>query len=182
VTGEVQATRRVDACCVVSPAVSANGVYDLHMQHSVCLNNLVNLVIVSVHAPARMRTPHRDRPLRLLVLRRSARVAMWAVVLQALNDLEGGAGGDRMVWRCSGPTDTGPILRLDKDAVPPNKQESYGNPSDRPIYSSFIPPERFEAMVASFFEYAPAGVQPKVGGRTWDTHALNRSIHWQSWR
>ena len=100
--------------------------------------------------------------------------------MQALNELEGSGS---KAWRCAAFTDTGPVLRLEHHGVQLSKQQRYGNPCDRPVYSSFIPAERFESVVLSYFRHALQDVHPKYGGWSWaDTHSFNRAVDWHSWK
>jgi hypothetical protein len=64
-----------------------------------------------------------------------------------------------------------------------------GNPDERPIYPSTIPPEEFLAVVKSFFEFGTAGARTaglgSVPRKTWtwkETHAAGpgRSF-WTGW-
>lgn len=101
-------------------------------------------------------------------------------LLQALNAMEDPGSGLR--WRCPRITDTGPVLRLEPDGAMLSKRERYGNPCDRPLHSSAIPPARFEAAVVTFFEHALRGCQPRTGGWEWtDMHAYNRGLDFSSW-
>lgn len=93
-------------------------------------------------------------------------------------------------WDAPGVTDSGPLLRLNDPKGRLTKAERYGNPDERPIWSSTIPRAEFLAVVKSFFEFgtrqakrAP-GVRGKVPRRGWtwrETHAVNAHVDWDKW-
>lgn len=98
-----------------------------------------------------------------------------------LNDVDVGRK-EGMKWGAPRMVDTGPLLRLDASEGKLGKTQRYGHPTARPIYASGMSPAQFEALVVSFFEHGLAGVEPKVGGWSWDElHELNDSIDWKLW-
>eukprot|EP00892_Ulva_mutabilis_P003797 jgi/Ulvmu1/178/UM001_0182.1 len=108
------------------------------------------------------------------------RVSM-APLAEALNAEEDPQRGLR--WRSTRITDTGPVLRLEAGGEMLPKQELYGHPAQRRIHASAIPPERFEAVVLSFFEHALRGCEPRAGGWEWaDMHAYNSGLRHGPWR
>ncbi len=62
-------------------------------------------------------------------------------------------------WQVDSVSDTGPILRLEKDGI--SKAERYANPTDREIYSSSIDPAIFERLIVDFFKYAYRNIAAK---------------------
>ncbi|GAA4301116.1 DUF6687 family protein [Nibribacter koreensis] len=72
-----------------------------------------------------------------------------------LTQLESGG----QTWSADGVTDTGPLLRLQKEKL--TKAQRYSNPTDRPIYSSSIPMELFVQTCLDYFEKVFAGISPK---------------------
>jgi len=63
------------------------------------------------------------------------------------------------VWKVDQITDTGPILRLEKDHL--SKAERYANPLEREVYSSSIQIERFKGFVLDFLSHTYDGIQAK---------------------
>lgn len=101
--------------------------------------------------------------------------------MQALNAEE--APGSGLQWQCPRITDTGPVLRLEKEGEMVGKRERYGHPCQRRIHASTIPPQRFEALVLAFFEATLRGCEPREGGWEWaDMHAYNRALDFGSWK
>jgi len=85
-------------------------------------------------------------------------------------------------WNAPSLVDTGPLLRLDISGEKLSKKERYGHPTARPMYTSGLHGALFQAVVTSFFEHGLKGVQPRVGGWSWEAlHDLNSSIDWQVW-
>jgi hypothetical protein len=76
-------------------------------------------------------------------------------LVKQLNDLETA----EFVWQADKITDTGPILRLEKDKL--SKAERYAHPTEREIYSSGIAEEEFTAIVQEYLEKAYAGITAK---------------------
>ncbi|PSR53842.1 hypothetical protein AHMF7605_10085 [Adhaeribacter arboris] len=62
-------------------------------------------------------------------------------------------------WTAENVTDTGPILRLEGKQL--HKKERYANPTERPIYSSSIPPAIVTEQVVAYFREKYTGVMPK---------------------
>lgn len=87
-----------------------------------------------------------------------------------LNELENSSS----VWCVDHYTDTGPILRLEKDKI--SKADRYDSPSNRPIYSSSIKEEILVDIVTSYFKQALEDIKPKKFW-TWDEiKAINRNF------
>lgn len=76
-------------------------------------------------------------------------------LVNQLNILEQG----NYKWHADGVTDTGPILRLEKDNL--SKAERYANPTEREIYPSSIDPYIFERLVTDFLKFAYRSITPK---------------------
>eukprot|EP00878_Enallax_costatus_P031189 GHUV01034083.1.p1 GENE.GHUV01034083.1~~GHUV01034083.1.p1 ORF type:complete len:111 (+),score=14.40 GHUV01034083.1:90-422(+) len=75
---------------------------------------------------------------------------------------------------------SGPLLRLEKPGHRLTKAERYGQPYDRPIYSSAIPPRKMQAIVQSYLGFGLQGLKPEDGGWNWqDLQDINQQIHWQ---
>jgi len=97
-------------------------------------------------------------------------------------------------WHADGPTDSGPLLRLEhkEDQHRLSKAERYANPFERRILSTMIPVTLLEETALSYFEHAYHGYQlPSYGDRdgekgdslTWrDIQEFNRGIDWQAWQ
>ena len=62
-------------------------------------------------------------------------------------------------WQVDKLTDTGPILRLEKEKL--HKADRYANPNEREIYSSTIPPQKFKSMVIQFLSNSFRSIEPK---------------------
>lgn len=93
-------------------------------------------------------------------------------------------------WDVSGVTDSGPLLRLNDPNNRLSKAERYGNPHERPVYASTIPPAEFLALVKSFFAFGAEGAKTAPGvngavprkGWTWrETHRVNAHVRWKDW-
>ena len=85
-------------------------------------------------------------------------------------------------WAASSMVDTGPILRLDRGGCKLSKAARYGAPAARPHYQSGLAAASFEAVVVSFLRHGLSGVEPRVGGWTWEElHDLNAGIDWAAW-
>jgi hypothetical protein len=76
-------------------------------------------------------------------------------LLQQLNILE----QNQYTWHSDGVSDTGPILRLEKDNL--SKAERYANPTEREIYPSSIDSYIFERLITDFFQFAYRNISPK---------------------
>lgn len=72
-----------------------------------------------------------------------------------LNTIEGSA----LRWQADHFTDTGPILRLNKEQL--SKEARFDHPFSRPIYPSSISPDIFKKEVQDFFYQAYKNIQPK---------------------
>ncbi|MBA9076226.1 DUF6687 family protein [Rufibacter quisquiliarum] len=62
-------------------------------------------------------------------------------------------------WAADGPTDTGPLLRLQGQEL--SKAQRYGNPQERPVYSSSLTPAQMVREVSAFLEEVFREVKPK---------------------
>ena len=62
-------------------------------------------------------------------------------------------------WEADPFTDTGPILRLNKEKLP--KEVRFDHPFARPIYTSSINPDTFKEVVLKFFHEAYHNISPK---------------------
>ncbi len=62
-------------------------------------------------------------------------------------------------WSADGVTDTGPLLRLQKEKL--TKAQRYGNPMERIIYPSSISKDVFVQTCLAYFEKVFAGISPK---------------------
>jgi hypothetical protein len=63
------------------------------------------------------------------------------------------------IWKADGITDTGPILRLEKEGL--SKAERYANPTERDIYSSSISEETFVKIVIAYLTQKYQNIAPK---------------------
>jgi hypothetical protein len=89
---------------------------------------------------------------------------------QKLNTLEQSS----KVWEVDNITDTGPILRLEKNKI--SKADRYDSPIKRPIYSSSIPSDQFIELITSYLENAYQNIKPKRFW-TWDeVKAVNKDF------
>jgi hypothetical protein len=77
-------------------------------------------------------------------------------------------------WTAEPITDTGPILRLEGQKL--KKQERYANPTQRPIYSSGLPPGQVEDIIVTYFEKAYQNVTPQKRWTWEETKAWNKSL------
>lgn len=93
-------------------------------------------------------------------------------------------------WDAPGVTDSGPLLRLNDPNNRLSKAERYGNPNERPMYASTIPPAEFLDVVKSFFAFGAEGAKSAPGlsgavprkGWTWrETHRVNAHVKWDDW-
>lgn len=57
-----------------------------------------------------------------------------------------------MAWVAARFTDTGPVLRLERQGERLTKAQRYGHPTMRPFYPSSIAPATITAIVLSFLE------------------------------
>lgn len=75
---------------------------------------------------------------------------------------------------------TGPLLRLERAGERLTKAQRYGQPFERPVYSSAIPPRKMQAIVQSYLGFGLQGLKPDPGGYSWqDLQGINQQIHWQ---
>ncbi|KIY93381.1 hypothetical protein MNEG_14581 [Monoraphidium neglectum] len=105
-----------------------------------------------------------------------------APLAAALNALETDMP-QHVAWSCSRFTDSGPLLRLNALGETLTKAQRYGHPTDRPFYSSSIPPTKLAAVVRSFLAFGlSAAPPPRRGGFEWsELHEINAHIPWESW-
>jgi len=82
------------------------------------------------------------------------RVAL-APLAAKLNQLETSG----RTWNAESITDTGPILRLDGKEL--TKQQRYANPTERPVYSSSIPPVELENIIVTYYQEIYRDLQPQ---------------------
>lgn len=78
------------------------------------------------------------------------------------------------LWEVDQITDTGPILRLEKNKI--SKADRYDSPSKRSIYSSSIPSDLFVELVTTYLEKAYQNIHPK---RFWswdEIRSVNRAF------
>ncbi|WP_347158553.1 DUF6687 family protein [Pontibacter chitinilyticus] len=83
-----------------------------------------------------------------------------APLAQRLNQLETSGYS----WTSDSITETGPLLRLEGDAL--KRVETYDNPTAREIYTSSIPPQVLQEEVVQYFRKAYANLKPKYNW-TW---------------
>lgn len=76
-------------------------------------------------------------------------------LVQLLNEIE----SSHFFWRADHITDTGPILRLEKNEL--SKAERYAHPFERDIYSSSINSEKFQSILVQYFQECYQNVLPK---------------------
>lgn len=70
-----------------------------------------------------------------------------------------------------------------RDGQKLSKMERYGSPTARPHFASSLRPADFEALVRSYLEFGLRGLEPKVGGWSWEElQALNERLDWEPWR
>lgn len=62
-------------------------------------------------------------------------------------------------WEVDKISDTGPIMRLEKDKI--SKADRYANPTERNIYASSIPEEDFQRHIINFFSLSYEAIKPK---------------------
>eukprot|EP00873_Tetraselmis_striata_P022202 jgi/Tetstr1/442466/TSEL_003212.t1 len=108
----------------------------------------------------------------------------FAPLVKVLNKLEAAAGTDleKLAWNGDRLVYGGPLLRLDRPGEKLSTVQKYGHPTERPIYASAILPERFEAVVISFYAQGLAGSAPRAGGWSWEElKHLNRALDWEPW-
>lgn len=74
---------------------------------------------------------------------------------EQLNELE----SSNKIWQVDRITDTGPILRLESNAL--SKAERYAHPFEREIYSSTIKEDEFIELLLAFFQQGFKGIEPK---------------------
>ncbi|MEQ8624041.1 MAG: DUF6687 family protein [Vicingaceae bacterium] len=84
-----------------------------------------------------------------------------------LNELE----QNSFMWKVDKITDTGPILRLEKEKL--EKADRYANPTEREIYSSSIDKNKFVELVLQFLTNAFQQIEPK-GFWTWEEMKINK--------
>ena len=76
-------------------------------------------------------------------------------LVEKLNKME----ESELVWVADKMTDTGPIMRLEKDKL--SKADRYANPYEREIYSSSISKEIFQKTIVDFLKESYHAVQAK---------------------
>eukprot|EP01041_Mallomonas_annulata_P010657 gene10657-22246_t len=83
-------------------------------------------------------------------------------------------------WGANRITDSGPILRLDREDYRLNKAERYGHPYERPIYSSLITPDEMMSIVVAYFNFAyrkeGSVIVPKRDWEWTELHEFNRNL------
>jgi hypothetical protein len=77
-------------------------------------------------------------------------------------------------WQIDPITDTGPILRLEKEGL--SKADRYANPTERPVYSSSIPANEFKDTVFSFLEEKLRQVKKKSNWSWQEMRKMNRQL------
>ncbi|MBC7923430.1 MAG: hypothetical protein H7Z75_20320 [Ferruginibacter sp.] len=87
-----------------------------------------------------------------------------------LNALEDSSAAGQ--WHAEPVTDTGPILRRDRQ--PLRKVQRYANPYERPVLPSSIPPEALKNKVKGYLEEKYAGIVPKKYWTWEEVKRLNR--------
>lgn len=108
------------------------------------------------------------------------------------------ADSDEFEWHADGPTDSGPLLRLEQKTTEQHrltKAERYAHPYERRIASTAIHISLVESTVVSYFQHAYKGYRyPNHDGSkrrededgdslTWkDINEFNRAIDWKSWQ
>mmetsp|Transcript_54915 Transcript_54915/g.163395 ORF Transcript_54915/g.163395 Transcript_54915/m.163395 type:complete len:380 (-) Transcript_54915:935-2074(-) len=103
----------------------------------------------------------------------------------ALNAIEAARGNAQYAWSASRFTDSGPILRLDPvdGARALTKAERYGNPDERPIFSSSLSAEELRDICVSYLTFGyESGGDRQADNFTWaDYREYNRNIDWGRW-
>jgi hypothetical protein len=94
---------------------------------------------------------------------------------EILNSRESAMG---VQWTSSRFTDSGPILRLDSTTDKLTKAQRYGNPCERPMFTSSIPPADFTRLVVSFFSHGLSAVKAKRFWKWEEVKRVNREIQW----
>ena len=80
-----------------------------------------------------------------------------------------------------GPTDSGPLLRLEARDRHLTKAERYGHPYERPLARSRLRAARAEALVLGYFRHALRGVAPRPAWTWKEIAEFNRAIDWGAW-
>ncbi|KAI8474832.1 MAG: hypothetical protein J3K34DRAFT_406742 [Monoraphidium minutum] len=103
-----------------------------------------------------------------------------APLAEVLNRLETDMP-QHVAWTASRFTDSGPLLRLDARGETLTKAQRYGHPTERPFYSSSIPPPKLAAVVRSFLHFGlSAAPAARPGGFAWsELHEINGRIPWE---
>eukprot|EP01023_Acetabularia_acetabulum_P051727 TRINITY_DN5727_c1_g1_i1.p1 TRINITY_DN5727_c1_g1~~TRINITY_DN5727_c1_g1_i1.p1 ORF type:complete len:423 (+),score=73.92 TRINITY_DN5727_c1_g1_i1:42-1310(+) len=85
-------------------------------------------------------------------------------------------------WDVSRFIDSGPLLRMDDQGRMLSKQERYGNPYDRSVFSSSISQDDMVHIVVSYLRFGSEGQTKKIGDWTWqDLQQINKQIEWDQW-
>ncbi|GBF97371.1 hypothetical protein Rsub_11018 [Raphidocelis subcapitata] len=86
-------------------------------------------------------------------------------------------------WVADRFTEDQPLLRLEARREPLTKAQRCGHPTDRPFYSSSIPPAALAAVVRSYLAFGLAAAPaPRRGGFGWaELLEVHRRIPWESW-
>lgn len=77
-------------------------------------------------------------------------------------------------WQADHFTDTGPILRLNKEKLA--KEARFDHPFSRPIYSSSINPDTFKDVVQDFFYRAYESIIPKKWWSWREIEQINKEL------
>jgi hypothetical protein len=93
-----------------------------------------------------------------------------ASLAEQLNDLEESG----YFWTHDSITETGPILRLNRDKL--TRSESYANPTEREIFTSSIAPAEFKRIVVDFYHKAYQSITPKYYWTWKEIKELNKNI------
>ena len=109
-------------------------------------------------------------------------LAPLAAVLTSAERLLSGNGNGGGEWVADRFVDSGPLLRLQPaDGTRLTRAQRFGNPYERTISPSVIPPAAFTAAVLSFFEHGLLGVEPRDMWTWSDLHDFNAGIDWSGW-
>jgi len=89
----------------------------------------------------------------------ASRPSLPRIDLRPLADQLNGLEKSDKIWQVDRITDTGPILRLESNAL--SKAERYAHPCEREIYASSINEVEFVKIVKEFLEKGFEGIEPK---------------------